>query len=283
MLASRNPQSAALVPGDCVVKADWREILDARAIDGVIIATPPALHAEMARAAIEWGIPVLVEKPLTLSLEEATALRNLAAARGVFVMVDHTHLFNPAWRALKEAATRHGALHAISGLAGNMGPFRTDPSVLWDWGAHDVALALDIAGALPGHVEARRLETRVTPEGAGEVVEIRATFPGAISAVLAFGNILPRARRLAVYLEGAVLVYDDVSEHKLIRYPASAPHAAPQSAGEPLPFDARLPLTCVVSEFAAALEAGSTSLRSLDLGVDVVRVLERCEASLANA
>ena len=49
-LASRNPDSANLVPPDCVIFADWREMLDARALDGVIVATPPGVHAEMALA-----------------------------------------------------------------------------------------------------------------------------------------------------------------------------------------------------------------------------------------
>ena len=282
-LASRNPESLRLVPADCAVSGDWRAMLDEHAIDAVIIATPPALHAEMARSAVERGLPVLVEKPLTLELGQAEALRDFVAAHAGTVMVDHTHLFNPAYRALKRALPRHGAIRAIASLAGNQGPFRRDVAVLWDWGAHDVAFCLDLLGVAPGPLSAALVASRETPEGPGQVVEIRAEFPGEVSAVLRFGNILAKARRLSVYLEGGVLVYDDVAQHKLTLHAPARAHEAPRMPGEPLPYEPGMPLACAVGEFAAAARARSTSLAGLDLGVDVVRVLERCAAALAAA
>src|SRR5229473_890850 len=73
-LASRNPDSVRLAPADCAVTPDWRDLLDRNALDGVIIATPAALHAEMALAAMDAGLPVLVEKPLTMDIAQARAL-----------------------------------------------------------------------------------------------------------------------------------------------------------------------------------------------------------------
>ncbi len=282
-LASRNPESVRLVTADCAVSGDWHAMLDQGAIDAVIVATPPALHAEMVRAAVARDLPVLAEKPLTLDLREAQALRDFVAERAGTVMVDHTHLFHPAYRALKRALPGLGPIRAIESLAGNEGPFRSDVPVLWDWGAHDVAFCLDLLGALPREVGASIVARRETPEGVGQVVEIRASFPGAVSAVARFGNILAKARRLSVYVEGGVLVYDDVAQDKLMLHPPAQPHEAPREPGAPLPYEAGMPLSCAVSEFARAARAADTSLGSLDLGVDVVRVLERCEAALAGA
>jgi predicted dehydrogenase len=248
----------------------------------VIVATPPALHAEMVHAAVARALPVLVEKPLTLELREAQALRDFVAERAGTVMVDHTHLFHPAYRALKRALPGLGAIRAVASVAGNEGPFRRDVPVLWDWGAHDVAFCLDLLGALPRELRAAIVASRETPEGVGQVVEIRAAFPGEVSAVLKFGNILAKARRLSVYLDEAVLVYDDVAPYKLMRHPPAQPHEAPVEPGEPLPFEAGMPLSCAVAEFASAARAADASLGSLDLGLEVVRVLERCEAALAD-
>ena len=103
-VASRNPGTAQLVPAGCAVDLEWRKILDHRQIDGVIVASPPAMHAEMIRAAVEAGLPVLVEKPLTLDLAAARAVRSTVERHGGFVMVGHTHLFHPAYRKLKELA-----------------------------------------------------------------------------------------------------------------------------------------------------------------------------------
>ena len=282
-LASGNPESRTLVPSGCVVSPDWRAILDPRSIDALIVATPPALHAGMVEAAVAQAIPVLVEKPLTLDAGQAVALRDLVAARGGLVMVDHIHLFNPAYRALKAAAPRYGAIQAIDGHAGNHGPFRTHTEPLWDWGAHDVAMCLDLLGALPETLDAACLEARDTPEGSGQSLEVRASFAGPVSTVLRFGNIVSRVRRLAVYLERAVLVFDDLAEHQLVAYPPCAPHAPVVGAGERLPYERQSPLACVLREFAAAVAAGDRSTASLELGVEVVQVLARCEARLAVA
>ena len=277
-VASRNPETAGRVPPACAVEPDWRALLDPRRIDAVIVATPPATHGAIARAAIAAGLPVLVEKPLTMDPREARELREAAAASGGFVMVDHTHLFHPAWRALKRAAPGFGRVRAIDGLAGNMGPFRGDAPPLWDWGAHDVALCLDLVGGPAVAVRARCVDHRRTAEGLGEVVEVDATF-GGVPARLRFGNLMPRARRMAVQLDRGVLVYDDLAEHKLVAH-EGAEDAGCGRPGEPLPFEPGLPLTVAVGEFCAAAAAGSRSLEDLDRAVQVVEILGRCSESL---
>lgn len=279
-LASRNPQSAQLVPADCRISTDWRAILDRREIDGVIIATPPALHAEMTRAAVDAGLPVLVEKPLTLNPAAAVALREFVAMRGGFVMVGHTHLFHPAFRELKHAAPRYGKIRAIRSVAGNHGPFRPDTPVLWDWGAHDVAMCLDLLGSLPLQISASYMENRVTQEGCGQVIELVLEFPGQVRATIRIGNLLPRQRQFSVHLDSAAVVYDDLAENKLVVHPATAGSADLQDRGEPVAISPDLPLTREVREFAGAISTNSRDLHSLDLGVQVVETLARVQASL---
>ena len=60
-LASSNPQSRDLVGEDVALHEDWRDLVNAGGVDGVIVATPPASHAEIVHAALEAGLPVLVE------------------------------------------------------------------------------------------------------------------------------------------------------------------------------------------------------------------------------
>ena len=147
-------------------------------LDGIIIATPPALHAEMTRAAVACGTPVLVEKPLTLDEGEARALDSFVRDAGGLVIVDHVHLFHPAWRALKERLAGLGPVRSMRTVSGGPGPDRDDATVLWDWGSHDVAMCLDLMGALPEHARARRLEKRRH----GEAVSLRLDFPGGVRA-----------------------------------------------------------------------------------------------------
>src|SRR3990172_2252392 len=82
-LASTNPESRKLAPEECLVTPRWREVAENRDLDGVILATPPAMHLEMALTAIRAGIAVLVEKPMTLSLIDARTLVDAAATHDV--------------------------------------------------------------------------------------------------------------------------------------------------------------------------------------------------------
>ena len=274
-LASGNPESVSLVPEGCRISSDWRSILDVGRIDGLIVATPPALHAEMAKAAVEAGLPVLVEKPLCLNFQEAIALREFVVARKGFVMVGHTHLFHPAFRKLKALAPRYGAIHSILGEAGNQGPFRVDTPVLWDWGSHDVAMCLDLLGTSPSHVAARRTESRMVTEGFGEVVELELHFPEDVKALIQVGNILPKRRRFKVEMTAATLVYDGIAPNPLTLY-----RAPTSSAPEAVSVEQEMPLTRLLLDFTSAISQGRPYGASLDLGVRVVEVLQRCAAEM---
>lgn len=97
-LASGNPESKQLVQAGCRVTPNSRKVVEDRALGGVILATPPATHPEMALAAIRAGVPVLIEKPMALSLQDARAVVGEAESRGVLAMVGHTHLYSNAFR-----------------------------------------------------------------------------------------------------------------------------------------------------------------------------------------
>jgi len=258
-VASRNAQTQVLVPRGCAISTDWREVARAADIDGIIVATPPSTHAEITLAAIEAGRPVLVEKPLTLGVASAESIVAAAAARPVLVMVNHVHLFHPAYRALKRAVAAHGPVRAIHARAGDRGPYRRDVPMLWDWGPHDVAMCIDLLGAQPEAVDAERLECRPVAGGMAECLRLSLRFAGGVTAQIQLSTLHERHRGFVVQLDSQILRYD------------GSPPAAPGD----------LPLTRAVLDFAAAVAAGSASLASAELGAAVVRTLARCEARLA--
>jgi predicted dehydrogenase len=74
-------------------------VTDPRAVDGLelaVVSTPTESHASIAQALIESGVHVLVEKPITQTLQQADALIAAARARGVVLAVGHSERFNPA-------------------------------------------------------------------------------------------------------------------------------------------------------------------------------------------
>lgn len=274
-LASRNPESRNLVPAGCVITPVWREVAEDAALDGVILATPPSLHAEMAEAAMTAGLPVLIEKPLTLSLTEAQRLAGLSRESGCLAMVGHTHLFSAAFRALKRQAADLGALQEIRSAGGNWGPYRSDAPMLWDWAPHDLSMCLDLVGASPVSADARQTETAALPEGVGEAVEINLEFPDGVRADIRVSNIdRQKSRRFEARYEKGTLVYDDLSAEKLWHYPHDG------AARIPVPFEPSMPLSNQMAEFCAAIRDGLHFHPSLDLGLQVIRILDRCQQAL---
>lgn len=263
-LASRQADAAAEVPAGCVVVDDWRKLLDLD-LDGLVVASPPATHAEIAIAALERGVALLIEKPLSLSPTEARAV---AATGTALVMVDHIHLFSPAWRRLKDLLPSLGPVLSLSGIAGNHGPYRTDAPVLWDWGPHDVAMILDLLGERPDRLQAVRTERRECPGGMGETIELSLGF-GPVAATATLSTLVDKTRRFTVVCQGGTLVYDGVGAVRL------------SLDGREIEVSLRQPLEILFDEFAAAIGAGSRDRSGLELGARVVEVLAGCEALLA--
>ncbi|MDA1089161.1 MAG: Gfo/Idh/MocA family oxidoreductase [Proteobacteria bacterium] len=274
-LASRNPESAALVPPDCVISDDWRDLMAAQDLDGVIIATPPALHAEMTLAAIDAGLAVLVEKPMTLSLAEAEAVVSAARAKNAIVLVDHIHLYSAAWEVLKKEARVHGPLQAISAVAGNWGPFRPDTPMLWDWGSHVIAMAMDLVGRRPETAVARSIEIRDVENGKGEALALELGF-GDITAKIVISTLYAEKNWLfTASLKGGELVYDDTLDDKLRL------KITPQDPGKPVALADGRPLERAVQAFSAAIHRGQADFKDAVLGHDVVGVLEQLQKHLA--
>jgi predicted dehydrogenase len=85
---------AETMPERPAVFADHRRMIDAGGIDAAIVGLPHFLHFTVAKDFVEAGIPVLVEKPLTCTLDETRALRELSERHGIPVVAGQTQRFN---------------------------------------------------------------------------------------------------------------------------------------------------------------------------------------------
>lgn len=113
-------------------------------IDGVVIAAPTELHDDLGRRLLESAVPLLVEKPLTDSLESAAQLVEVARASGVVLMCGLLERFNPAVRTALGIA--RDPVHATSVRHSPYAP-RISTGVAGDLMIHDVDIVLRLFGS----------------------------------------------------------------------------------------------------------------------------------------
>ena len=118
---------------------NYHDITDSDKIDAVVIVTPVSTHFELAKRALENGKHIFVEKPFTASIKEAEELINLADKKKLKIMVDHTFLFTPAVKKIKEIIDNSllGELYYYDSTRVNLGLFQHDVNVIWDLAPHD--------------------------------------------------------------------------------------------------------------------------------------------------
>jgi predicted dehydrogenase len=127
----------------CRAAADFMEI--AGEVDAVSIATPTPLHHPIARACLERGVHVLVEKPITETPVQARELLELASERSLVLTVGHLERFNSAILALEGTlgTPRFVESHRLAQFK----PRGTDVNVVLDLMIHDIDLIQSLVGA----------------------------------------------------------------------------------------------------------------------------------------
>ena len=147
-----DPETAQGIASEhgCRAEIDHRSLIGA--VDAVSIAAPTTLHHSIARDFLEAGCHVLVEKPITATLDEAEELNRIAETRGLILQVGHLERFNAALRRLTESP-----LHPRFIESHRLAPYKpraTDVSVVLDLMIHDIDIILALVAAPLAEVRA---------------------------------------------------------------------------------------------------------------------------------
>ncbi len=118
-------------------------------VEAVSLATPTPVHFDLAMTCVQRGIPVLVEKPLAETIEQADALAEASASAGVILQVGHIERFNPAYTELKNVLEDKTPLAIAMRRLSAFGGSNHDVDVVLDLMIHDIDLALDLTGQEP--------------------------------------------------------------------------------------------------------------------------------------
>jgi predicted dehydrogenase len=206
----RREKAAALYP-QVNVTGDLDAVLADEEVCAVIVATPAASHAPLARRALAAGKNVFVEKPLALSSADAVELARTADDKGLVLMVGHTFEFNPAVRAMKDYVDSGeiGEVLYLHSQRLNLGRIQSDINAFWSIGPHDVSIANFLLGASPEWVSARG--ARYLNAAVEDVMFVTAGYPHGVLAHMHVSWLDPsKTRRTTVVGSKKMLVYDDM-------------------------------------------------------------------------
>jgi predicted dehydrogenase len=279
--------------------SNFHDVLTDESVEAVVIATPTVTHAELAVSALEAGKHILVEKPLAASVEE---IERIAAAKGDrVVMVGHTFVYNSAVSALRELVLSGdlGPVQYVDSVRVALGPIRPDVNVVWDLGAHDVSIFLDVLPGQPAVITA--IAQDYLRENHPDVAYFAVRFDDGVLAHSHVSWLDPyKVRRITVVGEKQMAVFDDVSPDERLKilergasYDAPAEEGRGQSFGDyrailregtitiPRLLN-REPLSIQFDEFLASIREQREPYSGIEQGRDVVRVLEAAQRSLDN-
>lgn len=245
-------------------------------ISAVAIATPVPTHYAVAKQCLDKGMDVFVEKPMTLNVEEARELHQIAANKDRILMVGHMLLYQPAIRwihsFLKEGGV--GTVLSLHQERLNLGRARKVENALWSLGVHDVAVLLHLVGEEPSSVYAKG-QAALQPEIHDDVY-LHLKFPNKVQAHLHTSWLWPeRRRQLTIVGDRAMLVFDELAQKVTLHKKSIDGELNNVDEGTEVAFEQKgQPLTLEMEDFLARIKDRETPLADGTNGLQVVRVLE---------
>ncbi len=277
----QNRENALKIQPDVKLYENHTKML-ADGFDAVVIATPAHTHYAIAKAAMESGCDVFIEKPMTLDPIEAEALVTLGEETSKVVMVGHLLLYQPAITYIKDSLGRGdiGQVYSLHQRRSKLGRVRSVENVLWSFGVHDVAVLLYLAGQAPmdvqvsGHCGVQK--------GVEDDTYLHLTFPDGSKAHLHNSWLWPIVERgLIIVGEKGILVYDEIAQNvKLVKKTIDA-DLQNLDEGEEIVFEGSgQPLRIELAHFVDCCKNRSIAKSCGQNGLDVVRVIEQSEKLL---
>ncbi len=210
-------RKAEKVYSGVLVTEDPNELMRSPEIDAIAVITPVWTHYELAKAALENGKHIFVEKPFTSNSEQARELIALAAEKNLKIMVDHTFLFTAAVQKIKQLVDEGalGKLYYYDSTRVNLGLFQHDVNVIWDLAPHDLAIMDHLIQDSPEAVVATG-QSHVN--GLEDIAFITLYFPNKVIAHINVNWMSPvKVRTTLIGGEKKMLVWNDVEPDEKVK------------------------------------------------------------------
>jgi predicted dehydrogenase len=270
----------------------WQDVVTSPEIDAVAIVTPVSTHFELAKAALENGKHIFVEKPFTASVAEAEQLIELAQRKRLTVMVDHTFLFTGAVQKIKQLVSDRllGKIYYYDSTRVNLGIVQGDVNVVWDLAPHDFAILRYLIPEKPAgviacgqkHIGQRETIAYILVYFQSSLiahfnvnwlspVKVRSTFIGGTRKMLVWNDVLADDK-IKIYDKGVDIKHRHEIYNLMVSYRSGDMSAPKVNSQEALAQECR--------HFVECIRTGAAPLNDGIAGLEVVRMLTACDQSM---
>ena len=272
------------------------KVVESPEVQAVIIATPVGTHAELALAALNAGKHVLVEKPMAGSVSDAVAMVAAAERNGLTLMVDHTFVYSPPVRKIKEIVStgQIGDLYYIDSVRINLGLFQHDVNVVWDLAPHDLSILDHLVGRTPKSLSAFGSCHADHDNEIEDVAHMNLDFGDGLLATFHVNWLSPvKVRHFIVGGSKKSIVYNDLEPAEKVKVydrGIEINHDPEQRRGVLIGYrtgdiwsphlDSGEPLQTMVRHFAECIQTGMQPRTNGEAGLRVVRILEAAQRSI---
>jgi predicted dehydrogenase len=271
-----------------------QDIFADSAIDAIAIATPVSTHYDLALAALQAGKHVLVEKPMTVSSQQAIRLIDEAQKRNLVLMVDHTFVYTGAVRKIQELVVTKaiGDIYYYDSVRVNLGLFQHDVNVIWDLAVHDLSIMDYVLPSKPYAVSATGMShISSEPENIAYLtlffennliahihvnwlapVKVRRTILGGSQKMVCYDDLEP-SEKIKVYDKGITLNGSAENVYQMLVGYRTGDMWSPK-------LDMTEALQTEALHFIDCIRQGNRPITDGEAGLRVVRILEAATQSI---
>ena len=272
---------------------DYKDLIRDPQIDAIVISTPVSTHFPLAKEAFENDKHVMLEKPMTATVEESEKLIELAEKKKKILMVDHTFLYTGAVRKMKQLVESGelGDLYYFDSVRVNLGLFQHDVNVIWDLAPHDFSIMDYLLQKEPQMVSATGVSHFGDLENIAYVtvqypnnliahihvnwlapVKLRTTLIGGSKKMIVYDDNEP-SEKIKIYDRGVSYVEKAEDVYQILVQYRTGDMLAPK-------LDSSEALKLVSKEFVDSITQNRKPLTDGEKGLRVVRLLESANQSL---
>lgn len=241
-------------------------------IDAVSVVVPTNVHHTVASEALERGIHVLLEKPIALTMTEATAIIDLAKERKLILQVGHIERFNPAIMALKKILTKIGFIEVH-----RLAPYKkpgTEVGVVLDLMIHDIDIILSIVDSPIREINAVGIPVLSPSE---DIANARVLFESGCTANMTASRIsFEKVRKIRVFQSNAYISLDYQKQEGMIYRKEGE-----RIVREKMPLEKEEPLTLEIKSFLECIRAsrepvvpGEHGRHALSVASEITRIIQ---------